>query len=136
MVTANQTSSVTKQIEELFTGASTLETTDLELFMQKIGQLIAYRKFPTVSERESELLLKINNVIPSSWQDRFALLSEKLNAEIITPLEHKELLKLVDKLEIKYAKRLEYLIELAYIRNITLDQLMRQLHLNLDQDDD
>ena len=104
--------------------------------MQRIGQIVARRKFSSVSEQERELLFKINNVIPVISQERYALLSEKMQAETITASEHTELLKLVEKLEAKYVKRLEYLIELARIRNMSLQQLMKQLHLNLDQEDD
>lgn len=140
MTTANKGISITKQvdlgIEDIIAGMSNLETPELERFMQRIGQIVARRKFSSVSEQERELLFKINNVIPVVSQERYALLSEKMQAETITPSEHKELLKLVEKLEAKYVKRLEYLIELARIRNLSLQQLMKQLHLNLDQEDD
>ena len=140
MTTANKGISITKQldlgIEDIIAGMSSLETPELERFMQRIGQIVARRKFSSVSEQERELLFKINNVIPVISQERYALLSEKMQAETITASEHTELLKLVEKLEAKYVKRLEYLIELARIRNMSLQQLMKQLHLNLDQEDD
>ena len=140
MTTANKGISITKQldlgIEDIIAGMSNLETPELERFMQRIGQIVARRKFSSVSEQERELLFKINNVIPVISQERYALLSEKMQAETITASEHTELLKLVEKLEAKYVKRLEYLIELARIRNMSLQQLMKQLHLNLDQEDD
>ena len=140
MTTANKGISITKQldlgIEDIIAGMCSLETPELERFMQRIGQIVARRKFSSVSEQERELLFKINNVIPVISQERYALLSEKMQAETITASEHTELLKLVEKLEAKYVKRLEYLIELARIRNMSLQQLMKQLHLNLDQEDD
>lgn len=140
MVTASKTRSLTKQsslgIDNLVTGIFTLETGELELFIQKIRQLIALRQFDTLSERESDILFKIYNAISPSLQEQYKVLSEKLHFETITPAEHKKLLKLVDKLEAQYVKRLEYLIELAHIRHMTLDQLMRQLHLNIDQNID
>ena len=77
------------------------------------------------------MLLKINKAIPTKLQEQFRLLSDKMNYETITDAEHKELLKLVDKLEAKNVKRLEYLIDLARIRNISLDEVMKQLQLNV-----
>lgn len=125
---------ITKQVdlglEDILNGISELETKDLEKFMQCIGHLIARRKVAHLPERESQLLMKINKAIPATLQKRYEDLLTKNRAETITPLEHEELLKIIDKVEIKNAERLENLIELSRIRNISLDVLMRQLHLN------
>ena len=125
---------ITKQVDlgldDILNGISELETTDLEKFMQKIGHLIARRKVAHLPERESQLLMKINKAIPAILQKRYEDLLTKNRAETITPIEHEELLKIIDKVEIKNAERLENLIELSRIRNISLDLLMRQLHLN------
>lgn len=122
---------VTLDIEDIIARLSTWETAELQELLQKIGHLIARRKYPNFSEAESELLLKINKAIPTKLQEQFRLLSDKMNYETITDAEHKELLKLVDKLEAKNVKRLEYLIDLARIRNISLDEVMKQLQLNV-----
>jgi hypothetical protein len=125
---------ITKQVdlglEDILNGISELETKDLEKFMQRIGHLIARRKVAHLPERESQLLMKINKAIPATLQKRYEDLLTKNRAETITPLEHEELLKIIDKVEIKNAERLENLIELSRIRNISLDALMSQLHLN------
>ena len=125
---------ITKQVDlgldDILNGISELDTKDLEKFMQKIGHLIARRKVAHLPERESQLLMKINKAIPAILQKRYEDLLTKNRAETITPIEHEELLKIIDKVEIKNAERLENLIELSRIRNISLDLLMRQLHLN------
>jgi hypothetical protein len=130
---------ITKQVDlgldDILNGISELDTKDLEKFMQKIGHLIARRKVAHLPERESQLLLKINKAIPASLQTRYEVLLTKNRAETITPLEHEELLKVIEKVEIKNAERLENLIELSRIRNISLDLLMRQLHLNMVEND-
>jgi hypothetical protein len=125
---------ITKQVDlgldDILTGISTLDSKDLEKFIQKIGHLIAQRKVAYLPERESTLLMKINKAIPSALQKRYEYLLAKNREETITPIEHEELLKVIEKVEIKNAERLENLIELSRIRNITMDTLMRQLQLN------
>jgi hypothetical protein len=125
---------ITKQVDlgldDILSGISELDTKDLEKFMQKIGHLIARRKVAYLPERESQLLMKINKAIPITLQNRYEYLLTKNREETITPSEHDELLKIIEKVEIKNAERLENLIELSRIRNISLDMLMSQLHLN------
>jgi hypothetical protein len=130
---------ITKQVDlgldDIINGISELETKDLEKFMQKIGHLIARRKVAYLPERESQLLMKINKAIPAPLQKRYEYLLTKNREETITSLEHDELLKVIEKIETKNADRLENLIELSRIRNISLDILMRQLHLNQVEND-
>ncbi len=125
---------ITKQVDlgldDILNGIAELETKDLENFMQKVGHLIARRKGVYLPEHESQLLMKINKAIPPALQTRYESLLAKNRAETITPLEHEELLNVIEKVETKNAERLENLIELARIRNISLDLLMKQLNLN------
>jgi len=60
---------------------------------------------------------------------RYAELNAKLHEETIAPEEHQELLQLVDRLELADAERLQHLIELARIRNVSVDTLMNQLEM-------
>ncbi len=130
---------ITKQVDlgmdDILNGISELETKDLEKFIQKIGHLIARRKGTYLPEQESKLLMKINKAIPATLQQRYEYLLTKNRAETITEIEHKELLKVIEKVETKNAERLEYLIKLSGIRNISLDTLMKQLHLNPFEDE-
>jgi hypothetical protein len=130
---------ITKQVDlgldDIINGISELDSKDLEKFIQKIGHLIARRKVAFLPERESVLLMKINKGIPSTLQKRYEELLIKNRAETITPSEHEELLKAIEKVETKNAERLENLIELSRIRNISIDVLMRQLHLHPFQND-
>ena len=130
---------ITKQVDlgldDILKGISELDTKELETFMQKLGHLIARRKVTTLPEREGVLLMKINNAISPALQKRYETLLEKNREERITPIEHQELLKVIEKVEVKNAERLEHLIELSRLRNISLDELMKQLHLNAFQND-
>jgi preprotein translocase subunit SecA len=117
-------------IDDLISGVSSLETTEIELFMQKLGQLVARRKTPSASERETTLLMAINQAIPQKMQARYTDMIEKLENETMTPDENKAFLKLVDKMEAQNAKRLQYLLELSQLRGVSLETVMSQLHLN------
>jgi hypothetical protein len=117
-------------IDDLIAGISELETPDLEQFLQKIGRLVARRKSPSATERESILLQAINQSSNALLQNRYAFLSKKQNAGKVSEAEHEELLTVIDKLEILQAQRLENLIELAHLRNVSLDTLMNNLNLN------
>lgn len=135
MTTANKGISITKQvdlgIEDIIAGMSSLETPELERFMQRIGQIVAHRKAPSASERETTLLLAINQPIPQKLQERYTELAQKLEDETMNPDENKEFIKLTEKMEAKQVTRLESLIELSRLRGVSLDTLMQQLHLNL-----
>lgn len=117
-------------IDDLISGVSSLETTEIELFMQKLGQLIARRKTPSASEQETILLTAINQAIPQKLQMRYTEMVEKLENETMTPAENKVFLKLVEKMETQNAKRLQHLLELSQLREVSLETVMSQLHLN------
>lgn len=130
---------ITKQVDlgldDILNGISELDTKDLEKFVQKIGHLIARRKVAYLPERESQLLMKINKAIPVTLQKRYEDLLIKNSEETIMPIEHEELLKVIEKVELRNAERLENLIELSRIRNVSLDILMKELHLNFSEND-
>ncbi len=117
-------------IDEILQGIDNLETNDLEQFMTRVSNLIAQRKAPNLSKKEAELLFKINQGLTKEEQENYIALGDKLQSETITPTQQKEFSKLVTKIEIADAKRMEHLVALAGIRGIDLDQLMEQLNLN------
>lgn len=122
-------------IDDILVGISELETADLEQFLQKIGRLVARRKSPSAPERETVLLQAINQAVNMTSQNRYALLSKKLNKGTLSEPEHKELLMLIDKLEAQQAQRLQHLIELAHLRSVSLDVLMHNLNLHFQYHD-
>ena len=116
-------------IDDIFMGISELETPDLEQFLQKIARLIARRKSPSVSDRETILLKAINESMPLDLQNHYDALSKKLYDETITDTEHSELLEIIEHLEGKRVQRLEQLIELSLLRDMPLNTLMDNLNL-------
>jgi hypothetical protein len=78
---------------------------------------------------EARLLEAINQGFPNHFWDRYRTLVDKRRAESLTESEHAELIALYDQIEIAHAKRLEHVIELARLRNVSPKDVMRQLGL-------
>ena len=76
-----------------------------------------------MSERETELLQRINQGLPNRVYQRHQELSAKLEDGTLTEEEHQELLSLVELIEQADAERMNYLAELALIRGVPLDTL-------------
>ncbi len=80
---------------------------------------------------EEALLQKINLGVEEEeeWK-RFHDLVALRKSEKINEAEQQELTALTEKIEAVHAARLPYLVELAFMRNVTLSQLMKDLGLN------
>jgi len=113
--------------DELLKAVNRLNPPDLEKFLLQVTSLRARKKAKSFSKDESELLLKINQNIDSQLQERFDELTSKRRAEIITSEEYDELLKLTDEVEKFDVRRVEYLTQLAELRNTSLTELMDEL---------
>lgn len=83
----------------------------------------------TIPLTESELLQNINLGFSEEWWQRYHALVAKRRAETLTPSEHQELFEKSDQLELANARRIANLIELAKLRNTSLDVLMRDLEI-------
>ena len=80
-----------------------------------------------VRRAQAALILKQRRGIPLTAQQRYSELNAKLLDETLSQEEHEELLRLVDSIEQADAERLKHLLDLAQLRNTTLDALMDQL---------
>lgn len=129
MPTVQVTSRVEIDFEEVLQGMARLQMQDLERFVDRVIALQAQRRAPSLSRRETELLQKINQGLPAQMRQRYEELNDKLHEETILPEEHEELLQLVERVELADAERLQHLIELARIRNISVEELMSQLDI-------
>jgi hypothetical protein len=79
---------------------------------------------------ESELLQNINlGLSQETWQ-RYHELAGKRTAETLSPPEHVELLALTHRIEEANARRLAHLVELARLRGVTLDEVVRELGIS------
>jgi hypothetical protein len=113
--------------DDILKSVSTLETNEIMQFMHEISKIVARRKVKALSLKESELLKNINESVSTKLQNQYETLAVKLNDETITEKEHQQLLKVIAKLEESKATKLEYMIELARLRNTTLKDVAHQL---------
>ena len=121
------TSRVEIDFDEVLNGVARLGMNELEQFADKVIALQAQRRARSLPKNETELLQKINQGLPPEVRKRYEELNAKLHEETITPEEHQEFLQLVDRIELADAERMQHLIELARLRNISVDTLMNQL---------
>ncbi|MFB2896220.1 STAS/SEC14 domain-containing protein [Aerosakkonemataceae cyanobacterium BLCC-F50] len=117
--------------EELIKAVSQLSLPDLEQFVSQVIALQAQRRANNLPQSEAELLLKINQGIPSHIQKQYDELVVKRQAETLTTEEHKELLNLTEQIEKLQTQRIEHLVELAGIRKISLRELMENLGIQV-----
>jgi predicted alpha/beta-fold hydrolase len=90
-------------------------------------QTILWQKLDRAPTTENILLQKIAQTLPTTIQQRYNDLRAKLQAETLTPTEHQELLNLTDTIEQFDADRLQHLLELAQLRQISLPELLDSL---------
>ncbi len=113
--------------EDLLKAVEQLSQADLKQFISQVIALQAQRTAPSLMEQESELLLKINQGIAVDIQNSYNNLIAKREAETLTDEEYRELLHLTKQIEKQQAQRIEYLVDLANLRGITLNELMESL---------
>jgi hypothetical protein len=114
-------------IDELIKAANQLNETDLNQLLHQIVVLRARRKTTILPEEEAELLLKINQGIPSDLRTSYQILREKREAETLDDQEYESLIQLSNQIEQMGAQRLEALANLAQLRQVSLLDLMETL---------
>ena len=100
------------------------------LFLSWSPRPNAIKQRPVIlSADESRLLLAINQAISVELQERYHYLLMQRDANALTSEEYSELIALGDRIENLEAERLGNLLQLAQLRQISLDQLMIDLGL-------
>lgn len=84
---------------------------------------------------ESELLQKINVGLPEEIWFEYHRLTALRRAELLTEAEHQRLIELVHIVEGAHAERMRYVMDLARLRGVTLDQIMDSLGLKPVEDE-
>lgn len=86
-------------------------------------------RFAAVSEKEDELLARINEGLPTTFWERYRVLIARRDSGLLTAEEHQELIRLSDQVEEKNAARAPYLLALSRLRGVSLPDLVHQLGL-------
>jgi transcription initiation factor IIF auxiliary subunit len=108
-----------------------LNAQELTQLVQHAARLQAQRRAPSLSQAETDLLLNISRcaILPAT-QQRCAELTRRQRTQLgLVQLEQDELMALVDEIEEVNARRMGYLVELAHIRQISVDELMQRLEI-------
>ena len=82
---------------------------------------------PRLTADEAALLREINRGLPTETWQHYGELKAKRRAETLTPAEHAELIALSDQIEEMNVRRMESVIELARLRQTSVDALMDDL---------
>jgi hypothetical protein len=115
--------------EQLLRAALQLPYPELEQFVTQL-QILRLRQDTTrLTQDEAELLLKINEGLPSTVQQRLDELIAKRQTQSLTAAEHQELIQLTEQSEKIDADRMQHLLALAALRKVSLDEVMQQLGL-------
>jgi hypothetical protein len=113
-----------------------MNTQLVESLAEKIRELsiaeqnALWQKLDYTPTTENTLLQKIAATLPTAVQQRYNELRDKLQAETLTPIEHQELLDLINVVEQFDADRLQHLLALAQLRQIPLPELLSQLKIS------
>ncbi|MBW4669695.1 MAG: STAS/SEC14 domain-containing protein [Cyanomargarita calcarea GSE-NOS-MK-12-04C] len=102
---------------------------DFEAFVTQVLMLRAQRQVQSLSSSESELILKINQSIPDDLQQRFNGLIAKRDSLTLTDGEQADLIQLTDQIEDLDVKRIQYLAQLAQLRQRSLTEVMQDLNI-------
>ncbi|MBE9094772.1 STAS/SEC14 domain-containing protein [Tychonema sp. LEGE 07203] len=114
---------------DLLEAVQQLSQPELEQFIEQVLQFHAQKIAPSLSAKESELLIKINQDLPQELRELYQILLEKRERETLTESEYQQLLESTEQVEKYQAQRLEYLTQLAQIRQISLTNLITQMGL-------
>ncbi len=113
--------------EQLFRAASQLPRAELQQFVTRLLALRLPPDVPRLVDNEAEVLLKVNEALPPVIQQRLDELIAKRQTQSLTPAEHQELIHLTEQSEQLDANRLQHLLALAALRQVSLDEVMQQL---------
>lgn len=114
---------------DLLQAVQQLSQPELEQFIEQFLQFHAQKIAPSLSTKESELLIKINQDLPQELRHLYQILIDKRNQGTLTESEYQQLLESTEQVEKYQAQRLEYLTQLAQIRQISVTNLISQMGL-------
>lgn len=122
-------------LDALVSATRKLSELDLQRLSDEVLALRAQRRASCLTEQESDLFRQINEPLPPEMQRRYDELTARRDARSLELAEYQELLNLSERVEATNVVRVEALTKLAALRNVSLRELMRQLHIHLSLDE-
>ncbi len=117
--------------QDLLKVVEQLEIKDLEEFVESVLKIRAKKIAPSLTDKESALVKKINRPLPKKLQHRFEVLNQKRKEETLTTAEQKELIEITKKFESLNVRRLKALDALSKLRQTPVKELMKELGITL-----
>lgn len=117
------------ETERLLDAALQMSRAEMKRFVARLFALKARQEAPSLTPRESKLLMKINQGVPLELQRRYDSLIRKRRRHKLTRAEHCEVLALSQEIERHDVERLKLLSDLARLRGLSLPDLMQALGL-------
>ena len=118
------------EIEMKIHEIASAEGLDVSAFMREVVEARVRQYDSARPLTESDLLIRINRLVfPEAFWNRYRELVAKLNAGTLTPDEQEDLFAHTDQTENRDAERLSYLVALAELRGVTVQQVITQLGL-------
>ncbi len=116
-------------VDQILDTASQLNKRDFERLLTTLNLMRARRTAPSLSKNETSLLQKINTGFPAGKWARLAELDKKMESSGLTDAEAEESLKLAEELEAYTVQRFLLLKQLASLRNLPVEQVMKDLEI-------
>ena len=111
-------------LTELINAARKLSRNELGQLADRINMLREGADDDRVAVKESRLLKKIHKDLPSKVKLRWHYLIAQRDAGVLTPQEHRELLSLTETMEEHDFKRLQWMGQLADLRQMSLPEVV------------
>lgn len=115
-------------VSEIVQSAASLAAADFEQLYQSLSRLRSEKqKIKSQTVRELELLALINMTFEKDKWERLRYLDWKLENQTLNASEEQESLTLAEAYEAYSVQRLQYMVELALLRQVSLDALIEEL---------
>jgi len=109
--------------------AIALSATEFDAYIDTLLRIRLKRKVNSVFESESNLLQKINNAVPKTLLKEHDKLAKKMRASTISETEYNQLLEITQTIEMKSVERLKLIADLAALKNLNIDEVIKQYDL-------
>jgi hypothetical protein len=113
-------------IETTLEEASARPLSEIDILLGQLLHLRAKRVELSLTPQETNLLLKIETIVPQELLAKRRKLSRKNN---LSPTEKEEFLSITTQIEEKEVLRLQYIAELAKLREISVNEALIQFEL-------
>jgi len=112
---------------QIFDAVKQLPVNELEDFVDQVLIFRAKKRANSLSGAETKLLKSIYRKFSAEKSARLRHLREQLQKVDLSAGDYEELASLSDSLEVFHARRMKNLVELAKMRGLDLEAVMKQL---------